>query len=153
MCGRFNAGGERLDEKFIELTGRPFPGPTNHNTAPTEDAWVVRERDGEWQALRARWSLTLSWAKTKKLRYATFNARCESVVKSAIHREAFPRRRCLVPVAGFYEWSETRLGRTPQHVYRADGALLLLGGVVGWGSLAACFKRAPCTARQGGEGN
>ena len=91
MCGRFNADGERLDEKFIELTGSPFPGPSNHNTAPTEDAWVVRERDGEWRAMRARWSLTPSWAKAKKLRYATFNARCETMRKSTIYREAFHR--------------------------------------------------------------
>lgn len=129
MCGRFNADGERLDEKFIELTGSPFPGPSNRNTAPTEDAWVVRERDGERRAMRARWSLTPSWAKTKKLRYATFNARCETMRKSAIYREAFHRRRCVVPVTGFYEWSETRFGRMPHHVRRTDGTPLLLGGL------------------------
>lgn len=129
MCGRFNAAGERLDEKFIELTGKPFPGPDNHNTAPTEDAWVVRERNGQRQALQARWSLTPYWAKTKQLRYATFNARCETLHKSATYRDAFRRRRCVVPVAGFYEWGETRLGRMPHHLHRADGVPLLLGGV------------------------
>ncbi len=129
MCGRFNADAERLDEKLIELTGQPYPAPSNHNTAPTEDATLVRERDGAWQAMRARWSLTPHWAKTKKLRYATFNARCESVRDSAIYRDAFRRRRCVVPVAGYYEWSDTRLGRLPHYVHRADGAPLLLGGV------------------------
>ena len=129
MCGRFNADGERLDDKFIDLTGEPFPGPSNHNTAPTEDAWVVCERDGAWRAMRARWSLTPAWAKTRKLRLSTFNARAETVHRSAIFRDAFRRRRCVVPVAGFYEWSATRLGRMPHHVHRADGTPLILGGL------------------------
>lgn len=129
MCGRFNADRETLDEKFIELTGRPFPGATNHNTAPTEEAWVVRERRGERHAMAARWWLTPFWSKTSSPRLGGFNARCETLSTSRVFGEPFRRRRCVVPVSGFYEWSGAPAGRVPHYVRRLDETPLLLAGV------------------------
>ena len=41
MCGRFNVISDPLAEIFLQLTGEPFPGADNRNTAPTEPAWIV----------------------------------------------------------------------------------------------------------------
>ena len=129
MCGRFNADRQTLDEKFIELTGRPFPGATNHNTAPTEEAWVVREHRGELRPMAARWWLTPFWSKARSPRLGGFNARCETLSTSRVFREPFRRRRCLVPVSGFYEWRHAPGGKAPHYIRRLDAAPLLLAGV------------------------
>jgi putative SOS response-associated peptidase YedK len=38
--------------------------------------------------------------------FATINARAESLMKSAMWRAPFQRRRCLIPADGFYEWKK-----------------------------------------------
>ena len=129
MCGRFSTTRKVVEEVFLAMTGEPFPGEENLNTAPTETAWVVRWKADACEPLAARWWLTPYWSKTPTPRYATFNAKCENLEKSGTFREPFRYRRCLVPVDGFYEWTDTALGRLPYHVEPAGGDAMLLGGV------------------------
>jgi len=130
MCGRFNAADDPLNQVFEELVGHPFPGETNHNTAPTETAWIVRH-DGpsseELEAVAATWWLTPYWSKTSKPRYATFNARVETLASSSSFREPFRHRRCLVPVCGYYEWQKDGVRRFPHYIRPRNGGMLLAG--------------------------
>ena len=69
------------------------------------------------------------WSKPlKELRAATFNARIETVAEKPFFRDAFKRRRCLIPLSGYYEW-EYRDGpkKPPQPWYftPADGSRVL----------------------------
>jgi putative SOS response-associated peptidase YedK len=50
-----------------------------------------------------RWGLVPYWAKDIKIGYSTFNARGEEVDGKPAFREAFRRRRCLVPLDSYYE--------------------------------------------------
>lgn len=83
--------------------------PPSHRIAPTDPAPIVRlkhENDAEEEARElaiARWSLVPRWSKTPTLKYATFNARGEELAEKPTFRDAFRRRRCLVPADGFYE--------------------------------------------------
>jgi putative SOS response-associated peptidase YedK len=38
--------------------------------------------------------------------FSTINARAENILKTAMWRTPFQRRRCLVPADGFYEWKK-----------------------------------------------
>jgi putative SOS response-associated peptidase YedK len=44
------------------------------------------------------------WAKDPKIAYKTINARAETVDTALSYRQAFEKRRCLIPANGFYEW-------------------------------------------------
>ncbi|MDE0224303.1 MAG: SOS response-associated peptidase [Gammaproteobacteria bacterium] len=130
MCGRLNVVADPLVEVFDELTGKPYPGEDNRNTAPTEQVWIVRQaRDESRRATSARWWLTPYWSKTLSTRYAMFNARAEGLSTSNAFGEPFRRRRCVVPVCGFYEWTRVGRARMPYYIRPAGERPMLLAGV------------------------
>jgi putative SOS response-associated peptidase YedK len=61
----------------------------------------------------ARWGLVPFWAKDTKVGFSNINAMAETVDTKPAFREAFQRRRCLVPVDNFYEWKKTADGKQP----------------------------------------
>jgi putative SOS response-associated peptidase YedK len=82
------------------------------------------------------------WAKDIKVGFANINAKAEGIENRPAFREAFQRRRCLVPVDNFYEWQKTPTGKQPSGGPRADGAgrtlgeLALAGGGMGTEALS-----------------
>ena len=57
-------------------------------------------------------------------------ARLDSVAAKPAFREAWQRRRCLIPASGFYEWSEPRGGRKrPYFIRPSDEPLFALAGL------------------------
>lgn len=86
----------------------PWFGPS-YNAAPQSTQPVVRlNRDtGKREFALMRWGLVPYWAKDAKVGYTTINARAEEVATKPLYREAFKRRRCLIPADAFYEWQQT----------------------------------------------
>lgn len=121
---------------MFELIGREHPGPDNFNAAPTENVAVWRvDPDGQNRLDVLRWWLTPYWAKAPTTRYSMFNAKRETIATSPAFREPFARRRCVVPVWGFYEWQkrDSAGGSTPAKlpffIRPSDAAGLLLAGL------------------------
>jgi putative SOS response-associated peptidase YedK len=75
-----------------------------------------------------RWALVpYWWNKTLKerMRLASFNARVETVSTKAFFREPFKKKRCLMPVSGYYEWQDMQGGKQPWYFTARDGPPLL----------------------------
>ncbi|WP_426956950.1 SOS response-associated peptidase [Muricoccus radiodurans] len=110
MCGRYFAqrDPDRLAEYYrLNRTERPLPNfAPNWNVAPTQDGPVIRRNpeSGERQLDLLRWGLVPHWAKDSKDGARLINARADGVAEKPSFREAFRKRRCLVPADGFYEW-------------------------------------------------
>jgi len=114
-----------------------------YNIAPTQPVAVVRrlQAGGPRQLDLLRWGLTLPPVAGAKTGGPVINARSESVAKRSSFRDAFRRRRCLVPADGFYEWAPGRGGRQAFHVHRKDGRPLGLAAIwepAGPGEAASC---------------
>jgi putative SOS response-associated peptidase YedK len=77
-----------------------------------------------------RWGLVPFWSKDGKASYSTINARAETVPTSATYREAFKRRRCLVPADLFYEWQKVDAKtKQPYAIALKDGDLFAFAGL------------------------
>jgi putative SOS response-associated peptidase YedK len=76
-----------------------------------------------------RWWLTPYWSKEVSTRYSMFNAKSETLESSRAYREPFRRRRCVVPVSGFFEWVKEGERKLPYYIRPADGDGLLLAGL------------------------
>jgi putative SOS response-associated peptidase YedK len=110
--------------------------PANYNLAPSQLAPVVRRQpeSGERHLDLLRWGLLPYWTKDPRQARKPINAKAETVASSGMFRDAFARRRCLVPAGAFFEWRKLDGGRKqPYAVARADGAPLALAGIwEGW---------------------
>ncbi|MDQ3798001.1 MAG: SOS response-associated peptidase, partial [Acidobacteriota bacterium] len=58
-----------------------------------------------------------SWAKEAEIGGRMINARAETLTEKPSFREAFKKRRCLIPATGFYEWQKKSSGGAKQPFY------------------------------------
>jgi putative SOS response-associated peptidase YedK len=119
MCGRFarRSTQEVLADWFgVELEDMPWFAPS-YNAAPQSTQPVVRlDADtGKREFALMRWGLVPYWAKDARIGYSTINARAEEVASKPLYREAFKKRRCLIPADAFYEWQQT--GAKPKQAF------------------------------------
>jgi putative SOS response-associated peptidase YedK len=61
--------------------------------------------------------------------YRTINAKAESIDTEPAFRDAFQRRRCLVPTNGFHEWKKDGTTKQPYLLTMADGNLFAFAGL------------------------
>ncbi|HKG56878.1 MAG TPA: SOS response-associated peptidase [Candidatus Limnocylindrales bacterium] len=134
MCGRFTQ--QRPTSELAEIfdADNLAADPGGHyNVAPTDEASVVVQRDDRRAITRYHWGLVPHWASEAKIAGRTFNARAETVAVTPAFRDAFRRRRCLVPVDSFYEWRREGEVRQPYRIVREDDTPLVLAGLwAGW---------------------
>ncbi len=90
---------------------------------------MVVQREDRRAIARYRWGLIPAWADDPKIASRTFNARAETVTTSPVFRDAFRRRRCLVPVDGFYEWQRVGKERHPMRIHDPAELPLALAGL------------------------
>jgi putative SOS response-associated peptidase YedK len=147
MCGRFTQ--ERPASELAEIfAAEPLvddPGP-RFNVAPTDEVLVVVQREERRAITAYRWGLVPHWSTDIKGGSRMFNARAETVTTSPAFRDAFKRRRCLVPAESFYEWKREGSVRQPYRVMREDGRPLALAGLwAGWKDPSNEQVRRTCT--------
>ena len=84
---------------------------------------------GERRLDVAKWGLVPFFTKDLAKARKPINARSETVARSPLFKEAFARRRCLVPAAAYCEWRHDPSGKTPFAIARSDGEPVALGGM------------------------
>lgn len=101
-----------------------------YNIAPGTDISAVRvSPEGKRVMHLLRWGLVPHWAKDTTIGAKLSNARGETVAVKPSFRDAFQRRRCLVPADGFYEWKTVAGKKQPYYFSMKDGAPFALGGL------------------------
>jgi putative SOS response-associated peptidase YedK len=129
MCGRYVTKAAAELERFWNITrgGIAFGGV--FNAAPTQMLPVIRLHNGERSLDLMRWGLIPSSAKDVKGGANLINARGETAAIRPVFRAAFMRRRCLVPMAGYYEWQKTRTGKVPHFIHLLNAEQFAVAGL------------------------
>jgi putative SOS response-associated peptidase YedK len=145
MCGRFvsTAGPDRIAAYFDTVVPTEAVASSlgeNYNVAPTQDIYaVVGASDGPARVDAFHWGLVPSWAKDRKIGSKMINARAETLADKPAFKHLFRRKRCIVPMDGFYEWKPGVEGgpvtakgtpvKQPVFVRRRDGDPLAVAGL------------------------
>jgi putative SOS response-associated peptidase YedK len=130
MCGRYaiTLPKEAMTGLF-DLDDAPELKP-RWNVAPSQPIPVIAiGQDGARKAFIMRWGMHPSWMKEPPGAKSMINARSETAAEKPFFRDAFKKRRCLIPVDGFYEWKRDGAVKQPYYIHRGDNAPLAFAGL------------------------
>jgi putative SOS response-associated peptidase YedK len=141
MCGRkySTVTDEELAMRYLNkkrswpwpvATKTPDFGP-NYNFCPTQYGPALNVREGNIGLRRMRWGLVPSWAKSIKDadKYSLINARGEEITEKRSFKSAYQKRRCIIPVSGFFEWKRIGTKKRPFAVHLKDRNIMSLAGL------------------------
>ncbi|QLG72587.1 hypothetical protein HG535_0D02950 [Zygotorulaspora mrakii] len=138
MCGRyalaFDSNEIAAQFKAYNLEVRPELAKDeyhsrSYNVAPTNDGVVYRTKDKELRYMK--WGLVPHWTEnvSEFKTYRTFNARLENLQESRMWIQCCNRKRCAIPISGYYEWKTQGKAKYPYYIKRKDNKLMFLAGM------------------------
>lgn len=126
MCGRYAFAVNDLGRWRSTLVGSTVRFDHKYNISPTS-AVPVFTSEG-WQLMR--WGLIPAWSKDPIIKYATFNARSESLIDKPAYRSAWKHgQRCLIPATGYFEWKQVDEKKIPYFIKSALPEPLVFAGL------------------------
>ncbi len=134
MCGRITQKSppNQLGLSIVALI-EPLHVPPRYNGSPGQDHWVIRQNTetGERSLDHLLWGLIPYWVKEPAGGRKPINAKAETVASLPSFRDAYKRRRCLVPVDSFFEWRRTEGAgaKLPFAIGMKDEAPFALAGI------------------------
>lgn len=134
MCGRYDLSDNpaAIKAKF-HVPAVPVFSP-NPDLRPTDTAPVVRlaHKTRAREIAMLRWGLVPIWAKELKFGARCINARAETLASTPAFRLAYRKRRCLVPVNAFFEWTGEPGHKVKWRIRLKDEPLFALAGLWEW---------------------
>jgi putative SOS response-associated peptidase YedK len=136
MCGRLGLSLLSDEERELQLASEHwlqalFPDganliPPNFDVRPTQHHPVIMPAVHGSRLDDMRWGWRPPWSRSLLI-----NARCEMAATKVAWRQAFLRRRCVVPATLYYEWKRDERGRPVGKFAFRDraGKLLLIAGL------------------------
>ena len=76
-----------------------------------------------------RWQLVPSTEPAFTTKLSTINARSESVFETRLYRDLVVRKRCIVPLSGFYEWKRTEKTKQPFKIHLCNEPIMSVAGI------------------------
>jgi putative SOS response-associated peptidase YedK len=128
MCGRYvlSAEPQQVQQEF-NLSSTPTLAP-RYNIAPSQPVAIITNEAPDELTI-VKWGLVPSWSKDPKIGYKMINARSDTAHEKPSFRAAFKRRRCLIPVSGFYEWTTVDGAKQPHYIYVKDTDVFSFAGL------------------------
>ena len=128
MCGRIIQASGPLKFAIVDglnvVDSRYANIKPRYNGAPSQKMLVIRQNHdtGERTLDPVKWGLIPYWCKDPKGGRKPINAKAETVATLPTFRDAYRRRRCILPVDGFFEWRASKAGKQPYAIAMKDGS-------------------------------
>jgi putative SOS response-associated peptidase YedK len=130
MCGRFvQYSPVETVQQIFKIGTVSFEVISNYNVAPTQKILTIIKHDSENKLEKLHWGLVPFWAKDVTIGSRMINARAETVSQKPSFRNAFRKRRCLIPADGFYEWKGEKGNKQPYYVSIPSGEPFAFAGL------------------------
>jgi len=142
MCGRFAlfASIDQIKKHFLLKQG--FIMRSRYNIAPTQVIPIITTQGNG--ITFSQWSFLPHWAKSQcaEMPQGYINARQETLMEKPTFKQSALKRRCIIPISGYYEWKLLAGKKQPFYVFAPGQPVLGLAGI--W---------SLCQEKQSGELN
>ena len=127
MCGRFamTESEEKVMNDFQIQHSEVLLEP-RYNISPSQGITVIVKQDGIRRLETRQWGLIPFWAKAPK---PMINARAETASEKPAFKQAFRKRRCLIPASGFFEWAKEDGKKQPYFICLQDKSPMAFAGL------------------------
>jgi putative SOS response-associated peptidase YedK len=103
--------------------------PPRYNIAPSQPVAVVHADFTARHFTLMRWGFIPAFIKDTSTYPLLINIRSETVQEKPSFRNAFARRRCLLPADGFYQWQAAGRQKQPFLLRRPDRGLFAIAAI------------------------
>lgn len=121
---------------------------------PNQSAPIVYVDNGRVTFEKMEWSMRIrgNTDQTLEKKYATYNAVSEEVERKPLYKEQWiERKRCIIPVKGFYEHMVERDTKRKMFITAEKGMLCIAGlwdNYVGYTGPSKCFTMLTCAPNE-----
>jgi putative SOS response-associated peptidase YedK len=132
MCGRYAILEEEALQDIRDIINQVNKNYTDRvglvvrgEVAPSQVAPILREDSGKVRLDVMQWGFP-RWDNTSGL---IINARSESVLEKRMFRQAFLKRRIVIPASGFFEWDHRQPGKRDKYYFSLAGQAVYMAGI------------------------
>ncbi len=132
MCGRMaiTLPHDAMAQMFTAAPANDLPDVPNFNVCPTVQVAAITSQNGARQYRPMRWGFIPHWYQKLNGGPLLINARAETIAEKPAFKSACRERRCIIPAAGFYEWTRLEDGtKLPWYIQRTDTAPIAFGAI------------------------
>ncbi len=131
MCGRFALVTEKKILEMLYQLEISVDFQPRYNIAPSQDILALRlsPQSGARELTNLKWGLVPFWAKDETIGSRMINARSETAPQKPSFRDAFKKRRLLIPASGFFEWKKEGGAKQPYYIYHKNKQPFSLAGL------------------------
>ena len=129
MCGRFASykHHEKLN-KIFDLKNKIENKLNSYNVTPGQNINIILNYNYYNYILESNWGYSFV-NKTTNQNQTVINSRIETINDKLLFKESFTKRKCIIPINGYYEWKNNGNQKIPYFIQLGDGELIYLAGI------------------------
>ena len=128
MCGRFvNLTKINSIKKKFDIKNTSSKNLVSYNISPSHDSCIIF-RDKQINLDIAKWGYSFI-DKADKQEKNIINSRLETINDKIIFKESYYKRKCIIPLNGYYEWSLLNNEKIPYFIHLPPSEPMYLAGI------------------------
>jgi len=128
MCGRFvNLTKVNSIKKKFNINNSLSKDLISYNISPSQISYIIFKKD-IINIDEAKWGYSF-FDKTNNEEKNIINSRLETINSKLLFKESYYKRKCIIPINGYYEWSLKNNKKTPFFIHIPPSEPMYLAGI------------------------
>ena len=128
MCGRFiNLTKANKLKKIFNIQGSSLKDLISYNISPSQNSLIIFKKNCI-DMDEAKWGYSY-FDKKDNQEKTIINSRIETIRDKFLFKESYLKRKCLIPINGYYEWSFINHKKIPFFIHIPPSELMYAAGI------------------------